>query len=237
MRLDKFVAASSGLSRKQATIAIRGGKVMIDGSKCKLIATQLADDTQQGKVTLNGTPLHLAQPLYLMLHKPQGYVCANTDADHPTVFDLLDLSSIHPSLHGQLQIAGRLDIDTTGLVLVTSDGNWNHAVTSPNKKLGKCYNVTVAEPISQEAILQFKQGLELRGDDKPTKPATLKRLDDLTAELEITEGRYHQVKRMFAATGNKVVKLHRTRIAGITLDEALAPCDYRMLTPAEVRSI
>lgn len=231
------MAASSGLSRKQATIEIRRGNVQVDGLKCKRTATSLTDEQQNGAVTLHGTALFTAKPLYLMLHKPKGYICANTDADHPTVFDLLEEHDFHPSLHGQLQVAGRLDIDTTGLVLITSDGHWNHAVTSPNKKLGKSYNVTTAEPISHEVIALFEQGLMLRGDSKPTKAAKLSITGSHTAELEITEGRYHQVKRMFAATGNKVLELHRTRIAGITLDDTLEPCEYRILSQDEVNNI
>lgn len=232
------MAASSGLSRKQATLEIRRGNVQIDGVKCKITSTQLSDTQENGGVTLNGgTPLRTAKPLYLMLHKPKGYVCANTDAEHPTVFDLLDERDFHPSLQGQLQVAGRLDIDTTGLVLITSEGSWNHLVTSPNKKLGKCYKVTTAEPIACDAVALFEQGLELRGDSKPTKPAKLTIIDSHNAELEITEGRYHQVKRMFAATGNKVVALHRSSVAGITLDSTMGPCEYRILTPEEVSSI
>lgn len=228
------MAASSGLSRKQATLEVRRGNVQIDGVKCKRTATQLSDAQQNGGVTLNSAALFTAKPLYLMLHKPKGYVCANTDADHPTVFDLLNERDFHPSLQGQLQVAGRLDIDTTGLVLITSDGNWNHAVTSPNKKRGKCYQVTTANPIADDAVALFEQGLDLRGDSKPTKPAKLTITGSHCAELEITEGRYHQVKRMFAAIGNKVVELHRASVAGITLDDSLGLCEYRILTPEEV---
>ncbi|WP_244884486.1 16S rRNA pseudouridine(516) synthase [Marinagarivorans algicola] len=228
------MAASSGLSRKQATLEVRRGNVQIDGIQCKRTATQLSDAQQNGGVTLNSTALFTAKPLYLMLHKPKGYVCANTDADHPTVFDLLNERDFHPSLQGQLQVAGRLDIDTTGLVLITSDGLWNHTVTSPNKKLGKRYLVTTANPIASDSVALFEQGLELRGDSKLTKPAKLIITGSHCAELEITEGRYHQVKRMFAAVGNKVVELHRVRIADITLDDNLAPCEYRTLTAEEV---
>jgi 16S rRNA pseudouridine516 synthase len=168
-----------------------------------------------------------------MLNKPQGVVCANSDAEHPTVFDLIDTRTLHPSLRHQLQIAGRLDIDTTGLVLITSDGAWNHAITSPNKVLGKRYRVTTSDPISPEAPALFAQGLLLKQESKLTKPAKLTLLNSHHALLEITEGKYHQVKRMFAAIGNKVIALHREAIGTITLDTALAPSQFRPLTANE----
>ena len=231
MRLDRFVANNSGLSRKEATLAIRAGRVLIDDNRC----TQSNTATRSGQtITLDGKSLNEATPIYWMLNKPKGAVCANTDADHPTVFDLLNLKTLHPSHRNNLQIAGRLDIDTTGLVLITSDGDWNHAITSPQKVLGKRYRVTTAEPISADAIEQLQNGMQLRNDTKPTKPAKVTPLTQNCCLLEITEGRYHQVKRMLAATGNKVNALHREAVAHIELDSTLTPGQYRPLTPAEI---
>ena len=230
MRLDRFVASNSGLSRKDATLAIRAGRVFVDNARCKKSNFATIDGQC---IQLDGIALCEPTPIYWMLNKPQGSVCANSDADHPTVFDLIDLSQLHPSHQQGLQVAGRLDIDTTGLVLITSDGDWNHAITSPNKTLGKRYRVTTAAPISTEALAQLRAGILLRNESTATKPAKVTLLTENSCLLEITEGRYHQVKRMLAATGNKVVALHREAIAGIELDAALLPGEHRPLTPAE----
>lgn len=226
MRLDKFVATNSGLSRKDATGHIKAGSVCLDSIICTNPAAHIKPSQL---VSLNGTPLQTATPIYWMLNKPQGVVCANSDAEHPTVFDLIDLNTVHPSLRNHLQIAGRLDIDTTGLVLITSDGEWNHAITSPNKVLGKRYRVTTLNPITPDTPDFFAKGVLLKQETKPTKPANLTLIDSHNALLEITEGKYHQVKRMFAAIGNKVIALHREAIGAITLDAALAPSQYRPL--------
>ncbi|MDZ7925352.1 MAG: pseudouridine synthase [Marinagarivorans sp.] len=230
MRLDKFVADNSNLSRREAAWAIRASKVLVNGEICKKASAIL---TPSQNVTLQGELLSAPTPIYWMLNKPIGVICANSDAAHPTVFDLID-TQLHPAHIGKLQIAGRLDIDTTGLVLITSDGDWNHLITSPNKGLGKRYCVTTADPISDETTAAFAQGVLLHGETKTTLPASLKILDSHHAELEIAEGKYHQVKRMFAAMGNKVVGLHRQSIAHITLDPLLEPGQYRPLSSTEI---
>lgn len=233
MRLDKYIAHTTGLSRKDAQIAIKKGRVRVEQTVTTSAKFVVAEHviTSAG-VTLDGEPLALKGHSYIMLHKPAGYVCATTDAEHPTVLDLLPPAPANQTL----QIAGRLDIDTTGLVLITSDGQWNHAVTSPNKQLGKRYRVTLAEAISADAEHSFAQGLLLNSETKATKPATLERLCDTECLLTISEGKYHQVKRMFAALGNRVIKLHREQVGAISLDPALAPGDHRPLTPSEINS-
>lgn len=230
MRLDKYVANNAGLSRKDTTTAIRLGEVSVDQQICKNGAANIGSEQQ---VTFRGAALLPPTPIYWMLHKPKGVVCANSDASYPTVFDLIKLE-IHPALKGKLQIAGRLDLDTTGLVLITSDGEWNHAITSPNKLLGKRYRVTTAEPIASNAAELFASGVKLHNEPKATRPAKLQLIDSHTALLEIHEGKYHQVKRMFAATGNKVVALHREAIANIELDANLPEGHFRPLTPPEI---
>lgn len=235
MRLDKFVATNSGnQSRKSAALAIKQGRVAIDGQTALSPALHIQPSTA---VTLDGMAVIEPQPIYWMLNKPEGYICANTDDKHPTVFDLVDVDIIHPALRSDLQIAGRLDIDTTGLLLITTDGQWNHAMTSPNKKVGKRYRVTLAEPVSNAAIEALELGIELRNEKSPCKPAKITPLDTYRCLLEIHEGKYHQVKRMFAATGNKVIKLHREAIATLELDPNLQPSEYRALTTKEINSL
>ncbi|MDQ2075510.1 pseudouridine synthase [Marinimicrobium sp. ABcell2] len=229
MRLDKFIGHSSDLSRSQIHIAIRRGEVLVNGVVAKLPREHI---DQQDQVTLQGRLLAAPGKRYLMLHKPSDVLCARTDANQPCVLDLID--SDHKS---GLQIVGRLDKDTTGLLLLTDDGQWNHRITSPRHRCSKVYRVTTAEPISEGAVEQLAAGMHLRGDKHPCLPAHLQILDSHTALLDIQEGRYHQVKRLFGALGNRVVTLHRQSIGAIELDPALAPGQWRHLTADEIASV
>jgi 16S rRNA pseudouridine516 synthase len=229
MRLDKFIGQATDLSRRQIHVLIKQSAVKINGEYVSNAATQVdAND----EITLHGEAIMPPQIRYLMLHKPVGYVCANSDSDHPTVLDL-----IHLPRKNTLQIVGRLDMDTSGLVLLTDDGQWNHRITSPRSHCEKIYLCETAESIPESAVNTFAAGMMLHGESKPTLPAQLELLGHHTAKIKITEGKYHQVKRMFAAIGNRIVKLHRESIGKIQLDPQLQPGSYRMLTAAEIASI
>lgn len=232
MRLDRFLTQAALLTRSQAKLVLRQGRVTFNGTKTKSASAKVGETDV---VCLDKTPLSLPSLRYLMLHKPVGYVCANEDAEHQTVFDLLP-SEVAESPLGKVHCAGRLDLDTTGFVLITDDGQWSHRVTSPNRTCQKRYQVTLAEPVEDTAaaIAAFEEGVQLKSEDKPALPAQLTFSSPTEATLYITEGRYHQVKRMFAATGNKVVKLHRDKIGDIELDTELAEGEYRDLSEAEV---
>ena len=232
MRLDKWLAHGTGLSRQQVQRAVREGSVCVNGAVVRHPAQHVQ---AQDAVTLDGQAVQVPAQRYLMLHKPPGYLCATTDGDHPTVLDLLDRAD----RHGHWQIAGRLDLDTTGLVLLTDDGAWNHRVTSPTRACHKTYRVQLANPLDEAAATRLQQGILLHGEHKPTRPATLEyRGDNRTCVwLTIQEGKYHQVKRMFAAVGNHVTALHRERIGAITLDAGLAPGSYRALNADEIASV
>ena len=226
MRIDKFIGNNCGLSRTLIHVAIKRGGVTCNGEVVKKTNANMdANDI----VTLNGELITAIQTRYIMLHKPAGYVCANTDSEHPTVLDLINLPR-----KDTLQIAGRLDLDTTGLVLLTDDGQWNHLLTSPKKACHKCYLVTTADPISVSTQADFAAGVLLHGETKLTLPAQLTLIHSHQARLEIQEGKYHQVKRMFSAVGNHVTVLHRERIGNIILDPQLNPGEYRTLTDIEV---
>lgn len=231
MRLDKFLCDCTGMSRREATIALRGKRVLVNGANTMSGKYKLSNSDA---VELDGAPLQLARHLYLMLNKPAGYVCANTDAEHPTVTDLLDFNFIELQRHRTVQIVGRLDMDTTGLLLITTDGEWNHRVTAPNQSCKKTYFVELAEEISEEQIAQLEQGIKLRSEPKPTLPCKITQKSPTQLNITISEGRYHQVKRMFAAVNNKVINLHRWQIGALSLDEQLEPGEYRPLTSAEV---
>jgi 16S rRNA pseudouridine516 synthase len=229
MRLDYFLAHSAGLTRKEAKQLISRGAVTVDGEPRPKANLQLQDG--QG-VWLHGEPVQLPGHRYLMLHKPPGVVCSTDDPEHRTVLDLLPAE-----LRQDLHPAGRLDRDTTGLVLLTTDGQWSHRLTSPNHHCEKRYRVVCADPVSDEDLQALRNGILLRGEDSPTLPAGVERVDADQLLLTIREGRYHQVKRMLAARSNKVVALHREQIGEIALDADLSPGAFRLLTKEEIASI
>ncbi len=231
MRLDKFVAQAADLTRRQAQKAVRAGDVCVDGVVIKKPEQHIqAENT----VTLCGGLLKILPLRYFMLHKPQGYVCANSDGHHPVVLDLLR----EPQCE-RLQIAGRLDVDTTGLVLITDDGQWNHRVTSPSLHCQKIYVATLDQPLTDVAADLLRDGVQLDGEKKRTKPAQVSFLNEQKTQvrLAIHEGKYHQVKRMFAAVGNHVHTLHRESIGDIVLDAKLVLGEYRALTSEEIASV
>ncbi|QHQ40783.1 16S rRNA pseudouridine(516) synthase RsuA [Microbulbifer hydrolyticus] len=229
MRLDKAISQVTDLSRAEVKRAARQERITVNGMAVTDPSSKVCETDE---LCLDGEPLNEAGPRYFMLNKPLGYVCATKDGEHPTVLDLLD----EPNKH-KLHIAGRLDIDTTGLVLVTDDGQWSHRITSPRHHCEKTYYAHLADPLDDSAIDKFKKGVWLNNEKKRTKPAKLEILYRNEVRITISEGRYHQVKRMFAALGNRVLELHRESIGTITLDEDLPEGMYRPLSEAEIASI
>lgn len=229
MRLDGFIAKATGASRRDVQRYIKEGRVSVGGR----VATNAAARIDNLPVTLDDEPINMPAPVYLMLHKPAGYLCANTDSQHPTVLDLLPFK-LHPT--EPLQIVGRLDLDTTGLLLLTTDGNWNHRITAPTSQCTKAYRAELAEPITADAITVLEGGVTLKSDSKPTLPCRVQKIGDLEVRIRIREGRYHQIKRMFAAVGNRVIRLHREQVGELTLDSELKPGEFRHLTEMEIRS-
>ena len=229
MRLDKFIAEQTGLTRSQAAKVLKSGVVSVNEEIEKSGARKVsAEDT----IRYEGELLEwLEGGQYFMLYKPQGYVCSHDDGEYPTVFQFFD----YP-LMNKLHTAGRLDVDTTGLVLLTDDGQWSHRITSPKHHCEKTYLVTLADPVEAFYAQQLAEGILLRGEKEPCLPAKMEILDDYNVNLTISEGRYHQVKRMFAALGNKVEALHRWRIGDIVLDESLEEGEYRGLSDEEIGS-
>ncbi|WP_105188453.1 16S rRNA pseudouridine(516) synthase RsuA [Pseudoalteromonas sp. T1lg48] len=225
-RLDKFISNLAEIPRTHAKAAIKKKRVTVNGEVTRQLDQSV---TEQDEIMLDGEILTYQGIRYFMLNKPEGYVCANSDELHATVFELLD----EPNLN-ELHIAGRLDIDTTGLVLISNDGQWSHQITSPKKQKFKTYLVELAEPLSEQAVSELEQGVQLHGERDLTLPAKVEVLAPYQIRLHIVEGKYHQVKRMLAAVGNKVVTLHREAIAGIELDPALAPGEYRPLSEEEI---
>ncbi|MDR9439545.1 MAG: pseudouridine synthase [Halomonas sp.] len=229
MRLDRFLCETTDLTRSLAKKALHREEVRVDGGIIKNPATQV---DAHCRVTWNGHSLALVGLRYVLLHKPEGVECSARRGLYPLVRELIDLPHVE-----RLQTVGRLDVDTTGLVLLTDDGQWSHRVTSPKRRWGKVYEVTLAEPLEgaalDDAVTRFAEGLLLDGEEKPTRPAELAMRSPHVAKLTLHEGKYHQVKRMFAAIGHHVVALHRESIGPLFLGE-LAPGEWRELTEDEM---
>ncbi|RUO39365.1 16S rRNA pseudouridine(516) synthase [Aliidiomarina taiwanensis] len=226
MRLDRYISEATGISRKEATKALHREEVTVDGVVHKKGAFQVPEGA---KVVLNHIPLKVLGPTYLMMHKPLDCVCANDDPVHMTVFSYLDVAN-----PAKLHTVGRLDLDTSGLLLITNDGQWSHRITSPKRECSKVYRAWLADPLTPADVEAFAAGLQLRGEAKLTAPATLEIVSEREALVTVHEGRYHQVRRMFAAVGNKVEQLHREQVGELVLDPELGPGETRELTPEEI---
>lgn len=229
MRIDRFLSETTELSRSLAKKAMHREEVRVDGEVARNPALKV--DSHQ-RVTWKGEALALVGLRYLMLNKPAGVECSARRGLYPLVGELVDLP------HAQrLQTVGRLDVDTTGLILLTDDGQWSHRVTSPRRRTGKVYRVSLSETLAGEeleaAVTHFARGIELDGEDRPTRPAELVMRAPRVAELTLHEGKYHQVKRMFAAIGHHVEALHRESIGPLSL-QSLAPGEWRELSDEEV---
>jgi 16S rRNA pseudouridine516 synthase len=182
-------------------------------------------------IRVDGAPLDPPQGSIILLHKPVGYVCSTSDRP-PLVYDLLPPRFLNRD--PVMAPVGRLDADTSGALLLTDDGQLNHRLTSPRWHQPKSYRVTLADPIDGDTLTPIVNGtLRLRGDDQPLAPAIVNHLGPRDVRVTITEGRYHQVRRMFAAIGNHVLALHRETIAGVGV-ESLEPGRWRLLTPEEI---
>lgn len=229
MRLDRFLAETTELTRSLAKKALHRGEVSVNGTVVKQAARHV---DSADSVEWCGKPLALVGLRYIMLNKPTGVECSARRSLYPRAVDLVDLPKAE-----RLQTVGRLDVDTTGLVLLTDDGKWSHRVTSPRKRCAKVYRARLAEPLTGEVLTEaarrFAEGILLEGEEKPTLPAQLVMRNDFEAELTLYEGRYHQVRRMFAAIGNHVTALHRESIGPLALG-SLSLGEWRELSAAEV---
>ena len=229
IRLDKIISKCTDLTRSEATRALKAGYVRVNGKPEK--SGKISVDPVDDEILFDGEKLIYREQIYLMLNKPQGYVCAAKDERLKTVLELLP-----PALASREPFScGRLDADTTGLVLLTDDGAWGHSITSPKKLCVKTYLVGSNSELGEGEMKSLEEGVYLDGDEKITAPAKIAKLDEKTYSLQITEGRYHQVKRMFAAVGSKVISLHREQIGDLALDVSLSEGDWRELSEDEVK--
>ena len=226
MRLDKYVAKSTELTKIEAAELIRSGEVMVNGEVALIESTQVHEDNQ---ITLNDQVLTARAFRYILMNKPAGTICSNIDEAYPSLFNYIDVDRV-----SELHIAGRLDADTTGLVLITDNGRWSFNITRPTQHCEKVYRVGLSKCIADDVVAKFEQGVMLHGEQQLTLPARLQIITANEVLLTITEGRYHQVKRMFFAVGNRVASLHREKIGKVQLD--VEEGQWRYLSNEEVQS-
>lgn len=228
MRLDKFLANTGQFSRSEAQKMARRGDVTVNGGVFRDAAKHI--DENADEVSVCGRVIEWRRFRYVMLNKPAGYVSSTEDAG-PTVMDLL------PEEYSKLGLApcGRLDRDTVGLLLITNDGATVHALLSPKKHVAKRYRYRLTEPLSDEGAVRIREGIDL--GDFVTKRAELWPDGDLEGEIVITEGKFHQIKRMFHAVGTEIAALERVAFGPLVLDPALGRGDWRELTDTEIASL
>ena len=226
MRLDKFVSDAAALTRSESRKAIKYGRVTVEGIVTKDISMHIPENAN---VLFDGEEIFYKKFVYIMLNKPQGYVSATEDKKQSTVLDLLDPSYARY----QLFPVGRLDIDTEGFLLLTNDGETAHNLLSPNKNFGKTYFLRLQNNISDKEMEMLEKGVDI--GECITKEAKTRRISENEIELTITEGKFHQIKRMAKAVGNQVVYLKRLSYGELYLDEELEIGEYRPLTEYEVQ--
>jgi 16S rRNA pseudouridine516 synthase len=235
-RLDRLLANLGYGSRRDVQALVSAGKVTLDGVAIKDAGQKIAVTADlPSRMKIRGVPVDPPAPLVLIMHKPLGVVCSHRE-DGERIYDLLPKrwQIRDPALSS----VGRLDKDTSGLILITDDGDFLHRVISPKRHVPKVYRAVLDRPLTGTEGEAFAGGtLMLEGEEKPLLPAQLEVLGEREARLTITEGRYHQVRRMFAAVGNHVVGLHRERIGGIALPDDLEPGQHRILTAAQAETV
>ena len=228
-RLDRFLSEREQIGRRTVRLLLAQGRIRLDGDSASSISQAVDKFTH---VTLDGRVLQANQAHYLMLNKPPGVVSATRDLQHQTAVDLLSVPYARA-----LHIVGRLDINSTGLLLLTNDGRWSRALSSPNEKIAKTYRVRLERPICVDCVTAFNDGIYFAFEGITTRPASLRVLSEFEAEVGLVEGRYHQIKRMFGHFDNRVLALHRTAVGTLELDRGLEPGASRELTEIELDSL
>ena len=228
MRLDRLVANLGYGTRREMSKFFKEGRVTLaDGTPVRE-----TDRATHAELRFDGEPLDPPAPLTLVMHKPPGYVCSHDDGDGRIIYELLP--ERYPQRNPVMSTVGRLDKDTSGLLLLTDDGTLLHRLISPKKAVWKTYHATLAEPLRGDEAEIFAAGtLMLDSERKPCLPARLEVISPTEAKLSVTEGRYHQVRRMFAAVGNAVTALRRVQIGALTL-EGLDEGEWRVATAGDV---
>jgi 16S rRNA pseudouridine516 synthase len=235
-RVDQLLSSMGYGSRKDMARMAKAGGISLDGGDLLDVSQRIAVTPDlPRRMQIDGAALDPVAGLVILLHKPLGMTCSHKEQG-PLVYDILP--DRWRRRDPAISTIGRLDKQTSGLLLLTDDGALLHRVISPKRHVKKTYRAKLDRPLSgQEAALFAAGELLLEGEDKPLAPAELEVISDTEALLHVTEGRYHQVRRMFAATGNHVVSLHREALGGLALPETLAPGQWKLLDAEEIASI
>ena len=230
IRLDKFFTETGTLTRSEAGNAIKKGLVTVNGEVIKKPDCKINETSS--KVTYCGEVIKYQKYVYIMLNKPNGVVSATEDARQKTVLDLL------PEKYKKMGLfpCGRLDKDTLGLVILTNDGASSHKLLSPKNHVAKVYHFNCADPLDKQSEHKIEQGILLK-DGYVTKPCKIHMKEKKVGYIELTEGKYHEIKRMFGAVGNKITYLERVSFGAIKLDENLKRGEYRNLTEQEIKDL
>lgn len=218
-------------ARKFCRILIINEDVTVNGEICDDPSTEFELDNLS--YTIKGEPWEYREKSYLMLHKPSNYECSHKTQHHPTIYSLLP----HPLVVRDVQCIGRLDEDTTGLILISDDGQFIHRMSSPKHKVPKVYEVTCKHALSDEQIAHILRGVQLVDEDAPIAALACERISDFVIHMTLAEGKYHQVKRMIAAISNRVEGLKRIQIGDVKLPDDLAVGKWRWLSEAELASL
>ena len=235
MQLQDILYTQGFGARRTCLGLVQHGLVTVNGVPC---GDPLAEFEPEGlQFTVEGQPWTYHAKAYLMLHKPAGYECSQKPSAWPSIYTLLPgplRQRPNKGANPGVQAIGRLDQDTTGFLLLSDDGAYIHRMSSPKHHVPKVYQVGTADPVDERQVQRLLDGVVLDDDPRPVRAADCRRTGDASLELTLTEGKYHQVKRMLAAVGNRVVSLHRSRIGKLELPHDLAAGEWRWLTPAEL---
>lgn len=231
MKLYRALQSQGFGSRKGSIARVRAGGVAVNGEVCDDPEAEV--DPAGLELTLDGATWPYREKAYVLLHKPAGYECSHHPSHHPSVFALLP----QPLLQRGVQCVGRLDQDTTGLLLFSDDGQFIHRMTSPKKGVAKVYRAVCADPVTDAMLDALQSGVQLNDEPAPIAALACKKLDAFTLRLTLAEGKYHQAKRMIGATGNRVEALHREAIGLYALPADLPPGGWRWLEPEDLKQL
>ncbi|MDA8128112.1 MAG: 16S rRNA pseudouridine(516) synthase [Betaproteobacteria bacterium] len=231
MKLFRALQSQGFGSRKDCVARARSGAVAVNGVVCDDPGAEV--DPAGLELTVDGVAWTYREKAYVLMHKPAGYECSHHPSHHPSVFSLLP----SPLLQRGVQCVGRLDQDTTGLLLFSDDGQFIHRMISPRKGVAKVYRAVCAEPVDDAMLAALRTGVQLNDEPAPIAALACEKLDERTLRLALAEGKYHQVKRMIGATGNRVESLHREAIGNYALPADLAPGGWRWLTRDDLNQL
>lgn len=228
LNLERILSKQGFGSRKLCRIMIINEEVTVNDEMCDDPSASFDLDNLQ--LTVKGEAWDYKEKSYLMMHKPSNYECSHKTQHHPTIYSLLP----HPLVERGVQCIGRLDEDTTGLILISDDGQFIHKMSSPKWKVPKIYEVTCKHPISDEQITHVLSGVQLVDEDAPIAALSCERISDKVIHMSLTEGKYHQVKRMMAAISNRVEYLKRIQIGKLVLPKDLKVGEWRWLSESDM---